>query len=181
MKYTSSLLKYWTRHETWLTNIAEIAPLTLLAGSVPGSKRAISPLWKLGVRTKKLSRKFDVNSSIPINWFISCYNILFAGMTLTRHKSKVHCPGVMQCWACSSLMSAHLPAGIGVARGAWGPCRPQIFRTYNRFFKENLRYLVWTCRDPIFNSRDPNRVPKTTLKNPAYSRLCFERRISQTK
>ena len=56
------------------------------------------------------------------------------------------------------------------------------------FFKENVRYPVWTCnmgpdfsdsrdpifsdsrdpmiiysdsRDPIFNSRDPNRVPKT--------------------
>jgi len=24
------------------------------------------------------------------------------------------------------------------------------------FFKENVRYLVWTCRDPIFcDSRDP--------------------------
>jgi len=47
------------------------------------------------------------------------------------------------------------------------------------FFKENVRYPVWTCRDPIFsdfrdaliiffdsrdpifNSRDPIRVPKT--------------------
>ena len=37
------------------------------------------------------------------------------------------------------------------------------------FFKENIRYRVWTCRDPIFsdsrdpifNSRDPNRVCKT--------------------
>ena len=46
------------------------------------------------------------------------------------------------------------------------------------FCKENLRYLVWTCRDPIFsdsrdlmmilsddrdpilNSKDPNRVPE---------------------
>jgi len=43
------------------------------------------------------------------------------------------------------------------------------------FFKETVRYLVWTCRDPMtmftdsrdpmFNSRDPNRVPKTPLKN----------------
>jgi len=47
------------------------------------------------------------------------------------------------------------------------------------FFRENDRHPVWTCRDPIFsdsrdpmiifsdsrdlifNSRDPNRVPKT--------------------
>jgi len=51
------------------------------------------------------------------------------------------------------------------------------------FFKENFRYLVWACRDltkfhryifpmiifsdskdPIFNSRDLNQVPKTHLK-----------------
>jgi len=25
---------------------------------------------------------------------------LFAGMTLTLHKIEVHCPGVMQWWAC---------------------------------------------------------------------------------
>ena len=47
-----------------------------------------------------------------------------------------------------------------------------------RFFKENVRYPVWTCRDPIFSdsrnpmmifadSRDPNRVPKTPEKKPA--------------
>jgi len=40
------------------------------------------------------------------------------------------------------------------------------------FFKENVRYPVWTCRDPIFNdsmdpmlifcdSREPIWVPKT--------------------
>jgi len=40
------------------------------------------------------------------------------------------------------------------------------------FFKENVRYPVWTCRGPISlfsgdpmiifsDSRDPNRVPKT--------------------
>ena len=44
------------------------------------------------------------------------------------------------------------------------------------FFKENVRYPVWTCRDPISDSRNPmtifsdsenpNRVPKTPLKKP---------------
>jgi len=41
------------------------------------------------------------------------------------------------------------------------------------FLKENFRYPVWTCRDPIFsnsgdpifNSGDPNRFPKTPYKN----------------
>ena len=37
----------------------------------------------------KFSRKLDVTSSIPIGWFISCNDSLFAGMTLTLHKSQV--------------------------------------------------------------------------------------------
>jgi len=44
------------------------------------SKRAFSPPWKLGLRTK-ISRKLDVSSSIPINWFISCNDSLLAGTT----------------------------------------------------------------------------------------------------
>jgi len=44
------------------------------------SKRAFSPPCKLGLRTK-FSRKRDVSSSIPINWFISCNDSLFAGTT----------------------------------------------------------------------------------------------------
>jgi len=34
------------------------------------------------------------------------------------------------------------------------------------FFKENVRYLVWTCKDPMIifaYSRDPIRVPKKNL------------------
>ena len=31
--FTSSLLQWRSRYETWLPNITEIAPLTLLAGS----------------------------------------------------------------------------------------------------------------------------------------------------
>ena len=80
----------------------------------------------------KLSRKYDVSSSIPINWFISCDNSLFAGTTLTRHKIQDHCSGVTQCWACSSLKSAPLPACIGVAKGSPRDHVPPIFRTYSR-------------------------------------------------
>jgi len=41
-----------------LTNkyITEIVPLTLLAGSAPGSKPALAPLWKLGLRTKTFQK-----------------------------------------------------------------------------------------------------------------------------
>ena len=71
VKCTSSLLQWWTRNETWLPNITEIAPITLLARSAPRSKRAFAPLWKLG-QEPKFSRKFDVRSSMAINWFNSC-------------------------------------------------------------------------------------------------------------
>jgi len=47
----------------------------------------------------------------------------------------------------------------------------EICYIYQFFFKENVRYPVWTCRDlmiiscdsrdPVFNFRDPVRVPKT--------------------
>jgi len=45
----------------------------------------------------------------------------------------------------------------------------KILYTYSGFCKENVRHLVWTCRDPIFsdfrdpifNSRDPIQAPKT--------------------
>jgi len=35
---------------------------------------------------------------------------MIAGMTLTLHKSQVHCSGVMHWWACNSLVFAPLPA-----------------------------------------------------------------------
>ena len=35
----------------------------------------------------KFSRKPDVSSLIPINWFISCSDTLFAAMTLTLYKT----------------------------------------------------------------------------------------------
>ena len=44
------------------------------------------------------------------------------------------------------------------------------------FFKENVKYPVWTSRDPIFSDfRDPHRVPKTPLKN-GISIICVVRR-----
>jgi len=80
-----------------------------------GEKRGFRH-WKLGLRTK-ISRKSELSSLTPINWFNSCNDSLFAGMTLTLYKSQVHCSGVVQWWACSSLLSAPLPAEAG-----WETC-----------------------------------------------------------
>jgi len=40
-------------------------------------------------------------------------SVLFSDVTLTLRKSGVHCCGVMQFWACSSLISVPLPAEAG--------------------------------------------------------------------
>jgi len=53
----------------------------------------------------KIFRKSEVGILIPINWFNFCNNTLFTGMALTLHKSQLHYSGVMQWWACSSLMT----------------------------------------------------------------------------
>ena len=55
-------------------------------------------------------------------------------------------------------------------------CRRESLPFHQGIFKEDARYPVWTCSDPIFpDSRDPNRV----RKNPAFiakllSHLAFQ-------
>jgi len=51
----------------------------------------------------KISGKRENSSLILISWVNSCNDSLFADMTLTLHKSQVHCFGNMQLWACSSI------------------------------------------------------------------------------
>jgi len=66
-------------------------------------KRTLAPPWEIECLTlsvrAKISRKRKVSSLIPIISFNSCNDSIFAGMTLTLHKSQVHCSVVMQCWA----------------------------------------------------------------------------------
>jgi len=71
----------------------------------------------LGFGTKNQSRKPDVRSSFPIDWFISCNGSLFSPMTHTMQETQVHCSGFVQWWVYSSLMSAPLPAEAG-----WKTC-----------------------------------------------------------
>jgi len=46
----------------------------------------------------KISGKRENSSLILISWVNSCNDSLFADMTLTLHKSQVHCFGNMQLW-----------------------------------------------------------------------------------
>jgi len=43
--------------------------------------------------------------SPPGNWFNSCHDSLFTGMTLTLHTNQLHCSGVMQWWELVPLLS----------------------------------------------------------------------------
>jgi len=43
----------------------------------------------------------------------ACNDSLSTAMTLTLHKSQVHCSAVMHSWACTSLLSTSLPAEAG--------------------------------------------------------------------
>jgi len=84
-------------------------------------------VWRHHVRTSSLSaanilylRKYLLHCwefSAPPQWFGAgelctlappCY-----AHALRLHMSQIHCSGVMQWWACSSLMSAPLPAEAG--------------------------------------------------------------------
>jgi len=60
-----------------------------------GAKRAFAPL-EIEPKEPKFYRKYEVSSLISIIWFHSCNDSLFAGKTLTLHKSQVHGTGVMQ-------------------------------------------------------------------------------------
>jgi len=81
----------------------------------------------------RFSRKHEVSSSIPISWLNFCNSPVFSGMTLTLRNSQVPCSGVMQCWACLSLM--------------FTPLRGQ---TCERIFSSVGVYCVTISRQQIF-------------------------------
>jgi len=59
---------------------------------------------EIGTKNKKFLEKPEIGSLTDL---ILAMAVLFADMTLTPHKSQVHCSGVMQWWACSSLNPLH--------------------------------------------------------------------------
>jgi len=76
-----------------------------------GAKRTFAP-WKLELRSINIWKTW-ISSWILNNWVNSCNDNLFADMTLTLHKSQVHCFGNMQLWALQFTKSASLPAEAG--------------------------------------------------------------------
>ena len=78
-----------------------------------GGKTGICPRLETGIKNQIFLEKTEVGMLIPINWFDSCNDSVFAGMKLTLHKSQVHSCSVMQWWAYSSLVSPPFPAEVG--------------------------------------------------------------------
>jgi len=66
-----------------------------------GARRAFPP--GNSDKEAKISRKPEISSLIVVTWVNSCNDSWFADVTLTLHKSQVHCSGNMQWWACSLL------------------------------------------------------------------------------
>jgi len=77
-----------------------------------GAKRAFATL-EIGINNQIFLEKPEVGILIPINWFDSCNDSIFAGMKLTLHKRQVHSHSVMQWWAGNSLMFPPSPAEAG--------------------------------------------------------------------
>jgi len=66
-----------------------------LWASPGGGKTGISLPWELGLRSE-ISGKREIMNLIVIIWVNSCNDSLFADMTLTLHKTQVHCFDSMQ-------------------------------------------------------------------------------------
>jgi len=77
-------------------------------------------------------------------WINSCNGNSFADMTLTLHKSQVHCFGNMQLWACSSLMFApclqRQVEKLGSELFYYGHCCVTV--VWQQIFEESLQVTV---------------------------------------
>jgi len=61
-----------------------------------GGQNGHFPPLEIGTKKEKFLEKREISSLILISWVNSCNGNLFADMTLTLHKSQLHCFGNMQ-------------------------------------------------------------------------------------
>jgi len=79
-----------------------------------GGKTGICLPRKLGPRTKISGKREISNFILLISWVNSCNDSLFVNMTLTLHKSQVHCFGNL---SLQFTKFASLPAEAGCETG----------------------------------------------------------------
>ena len=117
---------------------------TLEPRAAAGGERAFAPFGNWN-KESKFYKKPDISSSIPFNWLNYCNDSLFAGMTLTLHKIQVLCSGVIQWWACRSLICLQM----------------QVAKLASEFFNCWCLQVFLRCfRDPIWVPSIENRVPR---------------------
>jgi len=117
--------------DNWIPHKFEIGP-SKKHGSLIAAKRAWaspsgqngdSPLClEIGTKNQIFLVNLKSGALFRLNWFNSCIDSLFAGMTPTMRKNQVHCPGVMQWCVCSSFMSAALLVCWGKLRNLRADC-----------------------------------------------------------
>ena len=107
-----------------------------------GAKRSFAHLLEIGSKKYKFVVNLKSGTQFRWNWFNSCIDSLFAGMTPTVHKNQVHYLGVVQGWVCSSLMSAVLPVCRGKLRTLRADCSTVGFYCFNNNMATNLHVLT---------------------------------------
>jgi len=65
-------------------------------GVLMGGQNGHLPRLEIDIKGPKISRNPEISNLMRINWFNSCYDSLFSGMTLILHKRQVHSYGVVQ-------------------------------------------------------------------------------------
>ena len=104
-----------------------------------GVKWSFAPLLEIRTKNQKFLANLKPGAQFRLNWFNSCIDSLFAGMTPTVNKNQVHCPGVVQWWVCISLMSAALPVCRSKLRNLRADCSTVGLLLRNKNMATKLR------------------------------------------
>ena len=110
------------------------------------AKWSFAPLLEIGTKNQNFVANLKSGAQFRLNWFNSCIDSVFVGMTLTMHKNQVYCPGVVQWWVCSSLISAALAVCRGKLRNLHTDCSTVwlycITITWQQIFMCSLQVTV---------------------------------------
>jgi len=107
-----------------------------------GVKRSFVPLLEIRTKNQKFLANLKPGAQFRLNWFDSCIDSLFAGMTPTVHKNQIRYPGVVRWWVCSSLISAALPVCRSKLRNLRADCSTVGLLLRNKNMATKLHVLT---------------------------------------
>jgi len=126
-----------------------------------GDKKGICHHLEIATKNQ-ISRKPEVKIDL-----ILAITVLFSDMTLTLHKSRTHCCGVMQFWTCSSRMSATLPAKADCETWVRIICGYTIDCTHHENWWSFLPTKLPSCFFDILSCR-PRNSTTLLLSQPSF-------------